>query len=184
MIDTNLRSVKRVDGFYTTETMAQAGKTDHLCNHCGYQAKCKQRKALERLNAKHAWALGLRNCRDFVPPLVFRDPKGTEGKFNTFRIGSTWVDRVGFGSVVALIDKGGNIYGHAAVDEVFCGDLDAMLDTHAHKNHMVLDETDAGVAREKLLGVLKNAFGSNWLFDGRPMSVIYLERIREAKGSS
>lgn len=190
MVDSNMRRLKRIPAenglTFTLETLQEQKKDNLLCNFCGWQEKeagydeCEKYKKLKRYESEGI-AIAVRNCDVYQPILTFRPPLGYyKGKFNTFRLGSAWYNRISVGTVCALYDTSKNeIFGKAVVEEVHHGDLEEMCEDHAHRNHLFL-KTDPDEATERMLGAINKAYGHIIKQKEDPTcTVIYLKNTKK-----
>jgi len=158
MINPNLRYLKHSNGTYSMKR--------GLCESCGISKSCP----ISSLDT-HA-------CTDYQPVIPFKSLAGTEGLFNTFRLGGAWNFRVTPGQRIGLLDGKCNKIGEAVVESVVCGDKSEMLDQHAHMNHLILAKTvDDPVA--ELSRLVRNMYGTNFLARAKLFTVIYLQRVIE-----
>lgn len=156
MINTNLRTLKVIGDEY----MMRSG----LCAACGNCVDCSVIRD------------DVIACSDYQPVIAFKSFDGTEGHFNTFRLGSAWAPRVKPGQHIGLINKAGIKVGEARVEAVHCGDKQQMLDEHAALNHLILARAAANPASE-LKRLIRNLYGPNFLAKATHMTVIYLQRL-------
>lgn len=141
-----------------------------LCSMCGRREACETFGRMMGYEHKNP----IRRCDQYMPPLVFRDKRGTDKVFNTFRLGAAWSSRVQPGTEVALVDGGGQIFGTAKVRSVYHGAIEDMAILFGEDNHMLL-EKDA-VLPDDMLRVLRGAYGG-MIYDAHDTAtVIYLER--------
>lgn len=176
MIDLNVRAVKRrKDSDRTTYTIS-VGRS--LCVHCARQSACPTLKSLKRLNSKAPIIAKIDECADYAYPILFADTKGTQGEFNTMRLGTAWVDRVGEGDIVGLINKEGKVFGYAEVVDAFAGEKEWVIRDYAYENHLYVDSgmthQEAGV---DLLKRLPNIYGNMIVNNNKMMTAIYLKNI-------
>lgn len=173
----NQRPVKVVDGMFSIETAAEQRRDDRLCFHCGigFEA-CKIQSQVATRNLQLGIEAPVKRCGDFRPVLGFRPPfLGLESRFNTFRLGAGWGNRLIEGRLVVLADgRNGDHLGVARVESFEVGPLRDMLRRHATTNHMMLEESDDHV--RKLAGVLRSHYGPHLLSPDKPATVIFLER--------
>ncbi len=167
-----MRRLKRVPGVegltFTLETAAEQEKDNLLCNFCAWRDKhgelqaCPKHRVLKRY-AKGGVGLLVRTCETYQPILTFRITKamqgGFESKFNTFRLGSTWYNRVSPGNIVGLFDVGRKeIFGKATVMATYNGDMEEMCFDHAHLNHLFIG-VEQEEAAERMELAMRNAYG-------------------------
>lgn len=156
MIKTNLRTLKTIGAEYLMKT--------GLCEACGNCEGCSiQRDDVIR-------------CTDYQPVVAFKSFDGTEDRFNTFRLGGAWFNRVKAGQSVGLINREGIKVGEAVVEAVHCGEKEEMLQAHAAANHLILAKPDCKPVTE-LKRLLRNLYGPNFLAKAELMTVIYLRRV-------
>lgn len=171
-METNVRVVKKTKtGGYTTLTKAQSGIKE-LCEFCSFES-CKIRKQLKRVGGRIS--ITLTECMDYQFPLVFRDISGTDGLFNTFRLGSAWSKRLVTGNKVGLVDGDLKVFGTASVTSVMLLDRKEALSRHSYRNHLMLDK-NRFKASELLSKVLRNNYGKLVYNNCEVISVIYLSR--------
>jgi hypothetical protein len=109
---------------------------------------------------------------DFIPPVV-----GTEGQFNTFRIGGFYAKHLIQGEEVFLMDsKAREVFGKAVVEKVEVGRLAEMCAQHAASNHTELDTPD-GQNAERLYALLQKINGPHIATPTKKTTVIYLRRL-------
>ncbi|MFT4064373.1 hypothetical protein [Paraburkholderia sp.] len=109
---------------------------------------------------------------DFIPPIV-----GTEGQFNTFRIGGFYAKHLTQGEEVFLMDsKAREVFGKAVVEKVEVGRLAEMCAQHAASNHTELDMPD-GKNAERLMVLLQRINGPHIATPTKKTTVIYLRRL-------
>ena len=189
--NTSMRRLTRVPGEdglkFTLETAAEQGKDNLLCNFCAWrdaqdvQLRCSKYLTLARY-AKKGVGLLVRTCETYQPILTFRLTKkmedGFKDGFNTFRLGSTWYNRVSPGIICGLYDVGKKkMFGKAVVTATFNGDMEEMCQDHAYRNHLFIGvEKEQAAARME--SAMRNAYGH--ILDHRKNSVctvINLERL-------
>lgn len=171
-VNLSMRRLKRVPSdnglTYTLETATEQKKDNLLCNFCGWRdvggpgTKCLKYRTLARYQKKGVGLL-VRTCETFQPTLTFRMTKamegGFQGEFNTFRLGSTWYNRVSPGTVCSLYDVGkSEVFGKAYVTETFNGDMTEMCHDHAWENHLFVGY-DKIAAAEKMEDAMRKAYG-------------------------
>lgn len=133
-----------------------------LCDSCGVSDGCSIR------------AGGVQQCTDYQPVISFKSLKGTEGEFNTFRLGGAWFTRVKPGQLIGILNDKCEKVGDALVKAVHCGDKQRMLNDHASMNHLILSrETDEPAV--ELRRLIRNLYGTNFLAKAELMTVIYLK---------
>lgn len=108
----------------------------------------------------------------FIPPIV-----GTEGDFNTFRLGMSYAKSLSPGQEVFLLnEKEKIVFGRAVVESIDVGALSEMCLTHGHKNHTELNR-DADAAPESLMRTIVKIYGPHIATPTKKATVIYLRRI-------
>lgn len=156
MINPNLRFLKFSNGTYSMKR--------GLCESCGHFASCKSAN-LETIA-----------CTDYQPVIAFKNLAGTEGRFNTFRLGGAWKFRVQPGQLIGILDGRCDKVGEAIVEAIHCGDKLEMLNAHAHMNHLILakphEDPVADLARR-----IRNLYGTNFFAKAELFTVIYLKRL-------
>ena len=114
---------------------------------------------------------------DFLPPVI-----GVDSEFNTFRLGMKWYSLVQPGDkVIVTASKQRIALGLAEITYTDRGDLAAMLQTHASKNHTQLT-TDPNDAPEALYGVLLRCYGPQMVNLGKKTTVIGLRMLEKDFG--
>ena len=146
-----------------------------LCDYCGQIATCR----LKHKKAINWEKKSLKDCTEFQPVLTFRPPlKGFDGYFNTFRLGPAWSKRLVGGVIVALFDtKNGHVFAKAKVIETFIGDKCDMALKHGKNNHLMVDHQCEDSVQDKMLKILRNAFGKLIYESHSQATVIYLELL-------
>lgn len=108
----------------------------------------------------------------FVPPVI-----GTEGEFNTFRLGTFYSKHLSPGDEVYLLnEKEKIIFGRAKVLSVELGKLGEMCLVHGHKNHTEL-QNDTIDAPKRLFALLQKLYGPHIATVEKKATVIYLKRL-------
>lgn len=171
-ISTNVRSVRMIPSVTGVSFSIEHHRNTStaLCSSCGRKDVCEAFGAMtgyERINP-------VRRCDQYMPPLVFRDRRGTESSFNTFRLGCAWSSRVQAGSEVALVDERGEVFGTARVRSVYQGAIEDMAILFGEDNHMMLSKQ--AKMPEDMLKVLRNAYGKMIYSAHDSATVICLER--------
>ena len=156
MINPNLRHLKRESGVYRMRR--------GLCESCGLSASCK-------IASLEAVA-----CTAYQPVLAFKSLGGTEGQFNTFRLGSAWAARVQVGQLVGLLDGKCEKVGEAVIEAVHCGGKAEMLRDHAYMNHLMLANPHIDPVGD-LARRIRNLYGTNFMNRAEKFTVIYLRRL-------
>lgn len=156
MINPNLRFLRFNENTYRMR--------NGLCDSCGHAYDCTVRKPTVQM------------CSDYQPVLAFKSLDGTEGAFNTFRLGGAWSKRVRRGQALALLNSACEKVGEAEVMDVHCGSKEEMLEKHAHRNHLMLAKKPEDPVAE-LVRIMRNLYGANFLARAELMTVIDLQRI-------
>jgi len=171
MINTNVRAIKIHDnGLYKISVDRS------LCTHCGRQQSCEAFKANNRMNKKYSVVSLVKECAEYTYPIVFQDEQGTEGKFNTIRLGEAWSKRLKAGDRVALVNKTGETFGFATVIVLQNGDKNEILQNHAYKNHLYLNKKmSKEEAGKHLIKRLPSIYGNLIASNNDKATVIYLE---------
>lgn len=175
------RRIRRTDdGAFTVESVATLNRSGTICDHCARRS-CRYRGYMKRAKFVRLEAM---SCNLFLPALGFSVLKGLDLEtWNTFRLGGAWAKRLSPGEDVAVIDtKNNRFVGMARVESVYLGDLDTLLAQHASANHAIIHEyTHEGLrledAGDRLMRILKNAYGSTYTHGERTATVIYLRKI-------
>lgn len=179
-LDPSQKSVKLFGDHHSIETKPQRAATGLLCNHCALQDTCEIKRDMDQIQATHYVALSVRSCAHFRPLLGFAPPlKGFTGRFNSFRMGRAWSERVKPGKVIGLLDtKTQQIFGSAHVVGVDHGPLDAMLELHAAENHYI-KATEHPNPEQELFRIMRNLIGTGFVRLERDASVVIMERLDE-----
>ncbi len=169
--------VKRMpDGYYTLETKDRAGKNDLLCDQCGV-ADCSIRMILKRVKINRFNAkLAVIRCQAFMPSLDFREAKGMEDEFNTFRLGGAWADRLAVGQQVNLRSTKGEVIGVAEVIGVHKGPFKQMEREFGADNHLSIDAEVNG-QEFSLEKVMTECYGGHRFKVDSPVTVIQMRRV-------
>lgn len=169
----SMRRVHVIQG----QALRTYGSKTALCPYCGRLPTCSIAEFKQGV-----WKTqreGLKTCSKFLPILNFRSGKGMEGRFNTFRLGLAWANRLKIDDVVAL-QAGTVIVGTARVTRVEAGEKSSVALCYADQNHNLLD---AGLtpseAGEQMLKNLRRSYGKLIYEAQQSASVIFLERIHE-----
>lgn len=187
-LNTNMRHIKRIPGegqlVYTLGDSREIPVKEILCNYCGWRDdlegydKCSIFAEVQGRKAIGVKTV-LKHCRFFQPILMFKDSDGRfDGTFNTFRLGSSWYNRVSPGSVCVLYATATNqIFGKAVVTETHHGSLEEMCEEHAINNHAI----ESGLNKEQAAALMYAAIGDAYaplMGDAENMksSVIYLRQ--------
>lgn len=156
MINPNLRFLRFNENTYRMK--------NGLCNSCGHATTCAVRSEKAQ------------QCSDYQPVLAFKSLAGTEGEFNTFRLGGAWYNRVRVGQQLGLLNHLCEKVGDALVTGVHCGSKDDMITSFAAGNHlMIAAKPDDPVA--ELTRKIRNLYGPNFMARAELMTVIELRRI-------
>jgi len=138
----------------------------NLCNHCGLRPHCSVKER--------------RSCDGFIPTLPFRNAKGTERSFSTFRLGPAWSKRLKQDDLVAYFDqKIGRVFGYGSVTNLIHGDKSALEEEHAKTNHLMIFGAYSSNEEfaDKFRKVVRSAYG-NLIYEGyQDATVIYLKSI-------
>jgi hypothetical protein len=171
--------VKKVNGYYTLETKDRAEKTELLCDQCGI-SDCSIRAILNRVKINRYNAkLSITKCQAFLPSLDFRDAKGMEDEFNTFRLGGAWGDRLEAGQMVNLRSTKGEVIGVAEVTGVHKGVFTEMSKRFGADNHLSIDAEVNG--QEFNLGkVMTECYGGHRFNVNSIVTVIEMRRVHGA----
>lgn len=177
MINSNVRSVKwvRSEAAFTALPSSMQGKEETLCKCCSKMPECAHLKKLKAMSKRGIINVNVTQCREYRFPMTFLDQKGTDGSFNTIRLGKAWAERLSPEMEVGLLNRKGEVYGIAEVISAEVGDKQAMLNHHAKNNHLVLTEKSGQV--EKIDSVLKRTVGAMVYDQCAHLSVIYLKRV-------
>lgn len=171
-ISTNVRSVRMIQSVTGVAFSVEHHRNPalDLCSSCGRREACEAFGQMTGYERKGP----IRRCDQYMPPLMFRDKRGTEHSFNTFRLGAAWASRLQPGVEVALVDAKEELFGTARVRAVYHGALEDMALLFGEDNHMLLGK-DAVVPGD-MLKVLRNAYGNMIYRAHDTATVIYLER--------
>jgi hypothetical protein len=143
-----------------------------LCEVCGVQSTCTLTQALNTLAGQKAARVQVGECAGFMPVISFQDPTGIFGRFNTFRRGRGWANRVVQGQRVALFDMAGRgLLGTAEVEIVEHAPLGELLEAHAPMNHLMKSKPEHE-ASALLHRVLKRLYGNTYAAASETFSVI------------
>lgn len=109
----------------------------------------------------------------FIPPVV-----GTEGEFNTFRIGGFYAKNLSEGEEVFLLnEKDKMVFGRAVVTKIETGKLAEMCAIHGDKNHTELETAEDGRSAERLFHLLQKIHGPHIALPCKKTTVIYMRRL-------
>lgn len=159
MISTNTRFLKLLEG-------GQYQMRTGLCSTCGHNQTCLVKNEQAQV------------CTGYQPVLAFKSMAGTEGEFNTFRLGGAWSKRVTVGQRLGLVDSSYERVGEAIVRAVHCGPRVSMIEEHAAKNHLMLAAKPDNPV-EAMTRKLRNLYGPNFLTKAELMTVFDLVRVQE-----
>lgn len=108
----------------------------------------------------------------FIPPVV-----GTDGEFNTFRLGGFYTKHLSPGEEVLLLnEKEKMVFGRAQVTRIETGALGEMCLRYAHLNHTEL-ANDPSTAPERLAETLRRIYGPHIATPTKKTTVVFLRRI-------
>jgi hypothetical protein len=147
------------------------GKT--LCDYCDRRGNDCEKPPMQE------------GCADLVPALFFIPPHiGLDGVFSTFRASALWYDRARAlwktHRTVALIDSTDmSRVGRATVLGAYRGPFWALMEEHAHSNHLMRDRgLSKPDAAAELTKWIARHMGSRYAKDREGIcSVIYLKRL-------
>ncbi len=180
IVNTDYRTLRWDDSMRATvETKQQISLRERkgtLCERCCLQLSCKTLKTLRDLTEREGAVAGVERCDSFVVGLRFIDKTGTDlPRFNTFRFGKAWSERVWPGNQVGLIDGDGRLYGTATVAAVRVLEKDAALRRFARQNHLMLPiKQTRAEAAERLRKTLRNLYGQLVVSNNTHITVIEL----------
>lgn len=156
MINPNLRFLRFNENTYRMK--------NGLCNSCGHATTCPVRSEQAQ------------QCSDYQPVLAFKSLAGTEGEFNTFRLGGAWYSRVRERQRLALLNHLCEKVGDAVVTSVHCGPKEDMIAQFAAGNHLMIAAQPEDPVAE-LTRKIRNLYGTNFMARAELMTVIKLKRI-------
>lgn len=108
----------------------------------------------------------------FIPPVI-----GTEGEFNTFRLGLTYARTLSPGDEVLLLnEKAKIVFGRARVERIETGCLGEMCLLYAHRNHTELSG-DPNTAPQHLHKTLCRIYGPHIATPTKKTTVIFMRRL-------
>ena len=179
MIDTNTRSLRKIDnGAFTVTPKSQdrTGKVT-LCDICGSKNTCPVRATM--LTLASTVKADIQTCKIYVPPLKFVSQVGLGNpKFNTIRLGSAWFDRLSIDDVVALINKDNKLIEYARVTKVVAGKKAHILKHHGANNHLAMEQIGSVTERANWLAdKIPNIFGKMMWDAASSITAIYLKRF-------
>lgn len=155
MVDTNTRYLQFKDGLYRN------GGARLPCDNCAIHDVCKERRE---------------KCDIMVPTISFNDRFGTGGAFNTLRLGKAWSQRLTPGQTIGLHDVVSNeVYGYAEVLQLYCGNFEDLIKTHAHANHLMLGK-DIAEAQEIMTNWFRKQYGPSVIEKTTKITAVYLLR--------
>lgn len=171
-IDTNVRNIRVIHSVTGAAFSVEHHRNPALalCSMCGRKEVCEtfgRMMGYERENP-------VRRCDQYMPPLAFRDKRGTDKVFNTFRLGGAWASRVYPGVEVALVDHKSEIFGTAIVRSVYHGAIEDMTLLFGEDNHLLLGKEMK--LPDDMLKILRNSYGNMIYLSHDTATVIYLER--------
>lgn len=153
MIDSNTRYLQFKDGLYHN------GGARLPCDSCAIHDVCTLRR--ER-------------CDMMVPTISFANIEGTQSVFNTLRLGKAWSQRLAPGQIVGIHDLSTNeITGYADVLQLYCGNFEDMMKTHAHANHLMLGY-DIETAQEQMTTWFRKQYGPSVVKEITKITAVYL----------
>ena len=165
----NMRRLKRVMSetglIYTLETDSERAKDNLLCNYCAAKLPalgdtgCKIYGDLFKMSERGVIPM-IRACHSYQPIISFR-PRliGFSGRFNTFRIGNAWYQRLMPGVVVGLMNtQNSEVFARAVVERIEVGSFSQMCKEHASNNHMLLG-MEPVAAGKKMEEILRQMYG-------------------------
>ncbi|MCL2874694.1 MAG: hypothetical protein FWF12_00065 [Betaproteobacteria bacterium] len=107
----------------------------------------------------------------FIPPII-----GTEGEFNTFRLGGFYHKNLSIGETVLLLnEKEKMVFGRATVQRIGFGKLGEMLALHAATNHTEIGN-DSETASERLGETIRRIYGPHIATPNKKTTVIFMKR--------
>lgn len=156
MINPNLRFLRFNEDTYRMK--------NGLCDSCGHAASCTVRNDTLQL------------CSEYQPVLAFKSLAGTEGAFNTFRLGGAWFRRIKLAQHLGLLNHLCEKVGDAEVVGLDCGSKEDMLMRFAAGNHLMIAAQPADPVAE-LTRKIRNLYGPNFMARAELMTVIHLRRL-------
>lgn len=161
MIDTNVRSVKRLENGATILNKSTQ-KLGNLCNHCAMADHCEYRVRIRGAESAGRLTAPVTTCASYCWPIHFVSTIGLDaGAFNTVRIGEAWGKRLSVGDLVGLLDRDKKLVAKSRVRLLKVVPMTVEgLRQYAGDNHMLIHEPlDPDQAAEKLLKILRNNYG-------------------------
>ena len=108
----------------------------------------------------------------FVPPIL-----GTEGEFNTFRLGGFYTKHLSPGDRVYLLnEKEKLVFGLAEVLKLESGQLWELCQAHAHTNHTELGRACAD-SPQRLFALLQKFYGPHIALPAKKAVVLFMRRL-------
>lgn len=146
-----------------------------LCGVCGALPDCNLSQALRTLGGQKNATVLVERCGGYLPVVSFQDCTGLEGRFNTFRRGRGWANRVVLSGRVGIFDLAGKtMIGTARVERVESGPLGEMLAAYASMNHLMkawpVQQTPALLHK-----VLRRLYGNTYASESAEFSVIEMQ---------
>lgn len=154
-----------------------------LCDNCATD-KCRFRNYASRTMPEVD--MRILSCQMFTPAFNFSIVKGFDQPlWNTIRIGSAWEKRLVPGDRIAAIDTQGDkpkTIGLFRVASIHVSTLEDLVANHARFNHAILAELEEGKiesrdVQERMMRILKNAYGSNFAAPDRQATAVYMDKI-------
>lgn len=129
-----------------------------LCERCGQYSTCN--KSSKRASVEFDVEVVTSECETFQPIVLFVNPKGTDKKFSTLRVGKAWQTRVRAGSIVALMNKKNEVYNRAMITSVRTMPKAHAIEESTMTNHMMLDyDGNDGDRFSRLSKIVSSAYG-------------------------
>lgn len=159
-------------------------KDDRLCRFCGRLPTCAIAMRLGEMESKLGITVPVVSCRPYRPVLAFRPPlEGFSGTFNTFRLGTSWYQRIPDGVIVVLWDTvTQRSFGLAKVIERVVGSVEEMTFAYAHENHLFLGR-ERKEAADGLKRVLSRFYGKHLAGSDAKVTVVKMVRS-DGKGEA
>jgi hypothetical protein len=170
-MEKNTRPLRaRNNAFHVGRVALDAGLS--MCDFCDRRSFDCDKPAVQK------------GCGDIVPALFFNDHTGLNGRFSTFRASAIWYDRAAAlmqsHKTVALLDSETlERIGRARIRNAHRGPFWALMELHAHTNHLFKDQhLPPPEARDKLTAWVKSNMGSRYVKERDALcTVLYLERV-------
>lgn len=177
-INTNYRSVQVLMGNSGERRFWSA--RSQLCDGCAHSGICPTLKSKKRLEKKSGASLWISECFHFSFCLVFQDVKGTDApEFNTIRLGKAWGQRVRQGDVMGMINKAGEVYGLAEVQDIDWAEKALIVQRNAWRNHLYVN---SGMTQEQagtdLLRRMPSIYGNLIYKNNDSATVIWLKPMQ------